>query len=155
LIDVAGNQFDASRVRSDKFETMALLMRRGIAVKHLLNGIGVVVALAVATPVLAQTAEDLNRGEVNRLSAAGPAAAPAVAPAVPAALPAAPAAYPYPGYPYPYPYYGYGYPYYGYGYPYYGYGYPYYPFGVGWGWGWHGGWRGGWGGWHGGGGRHR
>jgi hypothetical protein len=126
------------------------------AMKYFLSGAALVAALAAATPVFAQSAEDLNRFEMNRLSTGAPPAAP-----VPAPVAAVPQAYPAPAYPYPYPYpYPAAYPYYAnpyYAYPYpypyygYGYGYGYYPFGVGFG--FRGGFRGG--GFHGGGGRHR
>src|SRR5665213_1252776 len=132
-----GNRFDACHVKTSTNGAIV----KGDRMKHLLNGVGIAVVLAVATPALAQTAEDLNRGEMTRLSAAPAAAAPAAAaypyPAYP--YPAYPySAYPYSAYPYSYPYpnYGYGDSYYGYGgYPSYGYGYPYYPLGVNFGWG--------------------
>jgi hypothetical protein len=90
------------------------------------------VALVIAAPVWAQTAEQLNRAELNRLGQ--PAMAAAVPAPVPIAYPALPA-YPFPPSPFPY-------------YPYYHHSYRYYP-AIGY-WGWDGGWDGGWhGGWRG------
>src|SRR5271168_5243291 len=77
---------------------------------HLLKGAALAVAFMVATPVWAQTSEDLNRQELNRLSPATTLqpVAPFAAPAVPAPqaypAPAYPAAaYPAAAYPYQYP----------------------------------------------------
>src|SRR5580704_5962623 len=146
---------DPTAVASNAHLTTYPLSEREIAMKHLMTGTALVAVLAIAAPAWAQTSEDLNRQELNRLTMTTPAPAP-VQPAPVAAVPQPYAAPAYPYYPYPYPDYAYSYPY-----AYYG--DPFYPVGVSLGWGWGGGWRGGWGGgwhggwgggWHGGGGWH-